>query len=79
MENQPIKEKNIIQKKQYLWLAIATIVILAGSFYWFQYRPSKARKGCSDVIAGKQAEAKRLYASESCDQLLTRRALSLHL
>ena len=33
--------------KQYKYIILIALIILGVSFYWFQYRPSQIRKGCS--------------------------------
>jgi hypothetical protein len=37
-----------MQKIEFKWVALtAIIVLICGAFYWFEYRPSAARKSCS--------------------------------
>ncbi len=35
--------------KQYKYIILIVLVILGFTFYWFQVRPSQARKGCIKI------------------------------
>jgi len=38
--------------KQYKYIILIVLIILAGAFYWFQLRPTMIRKECSKLLTG---------------------------
>lgn len=54
--------KRVFTSKALLWTLI--VILAAGAFYWFQWRPSQVRKACHTdalVRAKKKVKSKDLY------------------
>jgi hypothetical protein len=57
--------------KQYWLIIIVALVVIAASFYWFQYKPYKARKDCAwtrmhvDAITYKPSQGSE-QSKQSC-------------
>jgi hypothetical protein len=50
--------------KKYWWV-IAIALLIGGSFYWFQWRPSQIRKDCQFVASHSLEGIGRLYGSQT--------------
>lgn len=61
------KEKILNFLDKYKWFLFA-IVIIAGSFYWFQWRPSSVKQGCV-LEVGKLLKGKPTITTEEYNLL----------
>jgi len=51
-----------MSKKQYIGLIVLAVIVLGGTFYWYEYRPSQIKKECFTTA---QEKAKKLLKTKA--------------